>query len=86
MYDIGGRCYSSICPTMLACTESHASLLALTHRTQVHMPLDKETKKPLGFAYILYMIPENAVRALEELDGSIFQVRWMRLCADRTGL
>ena len=50
------------------------------------MPLDKETKKPLGFAYILYMIPENAVRALEELDGSIFQVRWMRLCADRTGL
>lgn len=38
------------------------------------MPLDKETKKPLGFAYMLFMMPEHAVRALEDLDGSIFQV------------
>lgn len=45
------------------------------------MPLDKESKKPLGFAHIVYMMPENAVRALEELDGSIFQV-----CVDMCNL
>lgn len=37
-------------------------------------PIDSLTKKPKGFAFISYMIPENAVTALAQLDGHVFQV------------
>jgi len=29
--------------------------------SEVHIPIDKETKKPKGYAYILYLMPEHAV-------------------------
>lgn len=43
--------------------------------SEVHLVVDKETKKSKGFAYVLYMLPEDAVAAMESLDRSIFQVR-----------
>lgn len=42
--------------------------------SEVLFPIDSLTKKPKGFAFITYMIPENAVTALAQLDGHIFQV------------
>ena len=42
--------------------------------SEVLFPIDNLTKKPKGFAFITYMIPENAVTALVQLDGHIFQV------------
>lgn len=36
--------------------------------------MDKSTMKPKGFAFITYMMPEHAVKALAELDGQVFQV------------
>jgi hypothetical protein len=30
--------------------------------SQVHLVLDKETKRSKGFAYVLYMLPESASR------------------------
>lgn len=42
--------------------------------SEVHFPIDSLTKKTKGFAFITYMIPENAVTALAQLDGHIFQV------------
>lgn len=42
--------------------------------SEVHFPFDSLTKKTKGFAFITYMIPENAVAALAQLDGHIFQV------------
>lgn len=41
---------------------------------EVHFPIDSLTKKPKGFSFVTYMIPENAVVALAQLDGHIFQV------------
>lgn len=35
----------------------------------------RETKRSKGIAYILFKIPEDAVRASKELDMTIFQVR-----------
>jgi RNA recognition motif-containing protein len=35
----------------------------------------RETKKSKGLAYVLYLLPEDAVKAYRELDGQIFQVR-----------
>lgn len=45
-------------------------------------PIDNLTKKPKGFAFITYMIPENAVTALAQLDGHIFQVFALQLMFD----
>lgn len=46
---------------------------------QVHLVVDKDTKRSKGFAYVLYTLPESAARALEELDNSIFQGRLLHI-------
>lgn len=47
--------------------------------SQVHLVVDKDTKRSKGIAYVLYTLPESAVRALEELDNSIFQGRLLHV-------
>ena len=47
--------------------------------TEVHLPLDSNTSKPIGLAFITYMLPEHAVKAYTELDGQIFQGRLLHL-------
>lgn len=47
--------------------------------SQVHLVVDKDTKRSKGIAYILYTAPEFAARALEELDNSIFQGRLLHI-------
>lgn len=42
---------------------------------EVHLSIDTVTKKIRGYAFILFMMPEHAVRAYAELDGTIFMVR-----------
>ena len=39
--------------------------------SQVHLVLDKETKRSKGFAYILYMLPESAARFVISLCSSV---------------
>ncbi|KAN0000446.1 hypothetical protein ACTFIZ_000900 [Dictyostelium cf. discoideum] len=43
--------------------------------SEIHIPIDYDTKKSKGIAFILYLIPENAVQALNEMDGKVFQGR-----------
>uniref|UniRef100_A0A5B7C6H3 Putative multiple RNA-binding domain-containing protein 1 n=1 Tax=Davidia involucrata TaxID=16924 RepID=A0A5B7C6H3_DAVIN len=47
--------------------------------SQVHLVIDKDTKRSKGIAYVLYTLPESAARALEELDNSIFQGRLLHI-------
>ncbi|KAI3925857.1 hypothetical protein MKW92_019338 [Papaver armeniacum] len=47
--------------------------------SEVHLVVDKDTKRSKGFAYVLYTLPEFAVRAFEELDNSIFQGRLLHI-------
>ncbi|XP_010914288.1 multiple RNA-binding domain-containing protein 1 isoform X2 [Elaeis guineensis] len=47
--------------------------------SHVHIVVDKDTKRSKGIAYVLYTLPESAVRALEELDNSIFQGRLLHV-------
>lgn len=42
--------------------------------SEVLFPIDNLTKRPKGFAFVTYMMPENAVTALAQLDGHVFQV------------
>ncbi|XP_076364328.1 putative RNA-binding protein 19 [Tachypleus tridentatus] len=47
--------------------------------TEVHLPIDRFTRKCKGFAFVTFMFPEHAVKAFSELDGKIFQGRLMHL-------
>ncbi|KAK7385142.1 hypothetical protein VNO78_30854 [Psophocarpus tetragonolobus] len=47
--------------------------------SQVHLVVDKDTKRSKGIAYILYTTPEFADRALKQLDNSIFQGRLLHV-------
>lgn len=48
------------------------------------MPLDNFSKKPKGFAYITCMFPEKALKAHNDLDGSIFQGRMLHILPAQT--
>ncbi|XP_074526103.1 putative RNA-binding protein 19 [Halichoeres trimaculatus] len=63
------------------CSEEEITELFSKHGplSEVLFPIDNLTKKPKGFAFVTYMIPENAVTALAQLDGHIFQGRMLHL-------
>lgn len=49
--------------------------------SEVHLVVDKDTKRSKGIGYLLYTLPESAARALEALDNSIFQGRLLHVMA-----
>ncbi|KAK3574803.1 hypothetical protein QTP86_018394 [Hemibagrus guttatus] len=67
------------------CTEEELKELFTKHGhlSELHFPIDSLTKKPKGFAFVTYMIPENAVAALAQLDGHIFQGRILHIIPSR---
>lgn len=52
-------------------------IISAGHLSELHFPIDSLSKKPKGFAFVTYMIAENAVTALAQLDGHVFQVQNM---------
>ena len=62
-------CYTSKEEDLEKLFEPYAPLV------EVSMPLDGFSKKPKGFAYVTCMFPEKAIKAFNELDGTIFQVK-----------
>ena len=46
---------------------------------EFHLPIDSYTKKQKGFAFVTFVFPEHAVKALAELDKSDFQGRLIHL-------
>jgi multiple RNA-binding domain-containing protein 1 len=44
----------------------------------MHIPINRESKQPKGIAFVQYMNPTDAVRALNETDGKIFQGKKVR--------
>ena len=47
--------------------------------TEVTLPLDKNTNRPIGLGFVTYMLPEHAVKAYHELDGKILQGRLLHI-------
>ncbi|XP_057365562.1 probable RNA-binding protein 19 [Daphnia carinata] len=71
----------------LAYTVTEEDLEALFSRygplAETHLPIDKYSRKIKGFAFVTYVIPENAVRAHTALDGTAFQGRMLHLIAGK---
>ncbi|KAI8974376.1 hypothetical protein BDB01DRAFT_807206 [Pilobolus umbonatus] len=64
-----------------ACTEEDLRSLFGQYGTlsEVHMPIAKDTKKSKGYAYILYLLPDDAIKAFEALDMKPFQGRLLHV-------
>uniref|UniRef100_A0A2L2YCS3 Putative RNA-binding protein 19 n=1 Tax=Parasteatoda tepidariorum TaxID=114398 RepID=A0A2L2YCS3_PARTP len=50
---------------------------------ELHVPIDFNTRKSKGFAFVTFMFAEHAVKAFSELDGTIFQGRLLHLIPAR---
>ncbi|XP_041348002.1 probable RNA-binding protein 19 isoform X2 [Gigantopelta aegis] len=63
------------------CTEDDLEELFKTFGplTEVNLPVDRLTKKIKGFAHITFMMPEHAVTAFTQLDGTVFQGRMLHI-------
>ncbi|KAK1576364.1 hypothetical protein Q3G72_013264 [Acer saccharum] len=51
--------------------------------SEVHIVVDKDTKRSKGIAYVLYTLPESASRAIDEVDNSTFQGRLLHVMPAR---
>lgn len=47
--------------------------------TEVNLPVDSTTRKMKGFGTVTFLMPEHAVKAYTELDGSILHGRMVHL-------
>eukprot|EP00055_Hartaetosiga_balthica_P003226 m.7002 g.7002 ORF g.7002 m.7002 type:complete len:1022 (-) comp2691_c0_seq1:348-3413(-) len=67
------------------CTEDDLTTLfePFGHLAELHMPIDEESKKPKGIAFVSYLLPENALKAFNSLDGTIFMGRLLHLLPAR---
>ncbi|KAJ8722161.1 hypothetical protein PYW08_004563 [Mythimna loreyi] len=52
--------------------------------TEVNMPIDPISRLPKGFATVTFMMPEHAVKAYTELDGTAFCGRMLHLLPAKT--
>ncbi|XP_057294290.1 probable RNA-binding protein 19 isoform X2 [Hydractinia symbiolongicarpus] len=64
-----------------ACTEDDLQHLFSKYGAlvEVNLPIDKNSNKSTGYGFVTFMMPEHAVKAMSELDGSIFQGRILHL-------
>ncbi|KAI7832433.1 hypothetical protein BC939DRAFT_482796 [Gamsiella multidivaricata] len=51
--------------------------------SEVHMPISKDTKKPKGYAYVLYLLPEHAIKAFTAMDKKFFMGRLLHILASK---
>jgi len=67
------------------CTEEDLQNLFSTYGSlvEVHLPIDKNSNKSTGFAFVTYMMPEHAMKAWQDLDGKIFQGRILHIIPGR---
>jgi len=56
------------------------------HLKDIPYVLDKITRKVKGFAFVTYVMPENAVKAYTQLDGTTFQGRLLHLIPGKAKL
>ena len=47
--------------------------------TEVSLPLDSESNKVIGYAFVTFMFPEHAVKAYQDCDGTIYQGRLLHV-------
>jgi len=77
--ETSGRLYVTNVPYGATEDELRAHFEPLGEVATAHLCRDEDTLKSRGFAYVSYVFPECAVRALSELDMRSFQGRLLRV-------
>jgi len=64
-----------------ACVENDIETLFTKYGplSEVNLLVDNLTKKCVGYAFVTFMLPEHALNAFNELDGSVFQGRILHI-------
>lgn len=78
-----GRLYITNVPYGATEDELRAYFEPLGEVNAIHVCKDEDSLKSRGFAYVNYVFPECAVRAIKELDTQAFQGRLMRVAPAR---
>ena len=67
------------------CTEDEIRVLFEKYGpiAEVHLPIDKTTKRITGIGFVTFVMPEHAVKAFNELDGKVFQGRLLHILPAR---
>ncbi|GAB1868922.1 Probable RNA-binding protein 19 [Camponotus japonicus] len=47
--------------------------------SEVNLPVDRVTRKPKGFGTVTFLMPEHAIKAYSELDGSVLDGRMLHI-------
>ncbi|KAJ1732184.1 Multiple RNA-binding domain-containing protein 1, partial [Coemansia biformis] len=74
-----GRLFVRNLPYMATEDDLRAAFDKFGPLTEVHMPISKDTKRPKGFAYILFLLPEHAVKAYKAMDNKVFLGRLLHV-------
>ncbi|KAJ2780709.1 Multiple RNA-binding domain-containing protein 1 [Coemansia javaensis] len=74
-----GRLFVRNLPYMATEEDLRAAFETFGPLTEVHMPISKDTKRPKGFAHVLFLLPEHAVRAYKALDNTVFLGRLLHV-------
>lgn len=63
------------------CTEEEIKTLFEKYGpiAEVHLPIDRATKRITGIGFVTFLMPEHAVNAFNALDGNIFQGRFLHI-------
>eukprot|EP00058_Branchiostoma_floridae_P026526 XP_002612017.1 hypothetical protein BRAFLDRAFT_124790 [Branchiostoma floridae] len=51
--------------------------------TECHIPIDTFTRRAMGIAFVTFMLPEHAVTAFSQLDGTVFMGRLLHILPGR---
>ncbi|XP_029676364.1 probable RNA-binding protein 19 [Formica exsecta] len=52
--------------------------------SEVNLPVDRVTRTPKGFGTITFLMPEHAIKAYNELDGSVLDGRMLHILPGKT--
>ncbi|PWN52563.1 RNA-binding domain-containing protein [Violaceomyces palustris] len=74
-----GRLFIRNLPFSATEEEIESFFSSFGHVSQVHIPLDKSTKAPKGWAFVTFADPAHALAAFRAKDGSTFQGRLLHL-------
>lgn len=77
--ETSGRLYVTNVPYGATEDELRAHFEPLGEVATVHLCRDEDTLKSRGFAYVTYVFPECALRAVSEMDMKSFQGRLLRI-------
>ena len=68
------------------CTEDEIKALFEKYGpiAEVHLPIDRSTKRITGIGFVTFVMPEHAVLAFNEMDGKVFQGRLLHIMPAKT--